>query len=122
MADTDDLEDTYACYMTDEDEADEQRGRLEELFDRARSVDKTDDGLRVEVPREEGLAQTAADFAVLESWCCPWARYEVGFEPGRETVVLQVTADEAEAVELLHQYPTGEVPDRLDVPIQDELD
>lgn len=118
MTGTDDATDAlYACHITDEANAREQRQRLERLFDAASSVEETDAGLRLEIPREGTLARTAAAFAVVESRCCPWARYELAFTRQREGLVLEVTAPgDEEAVELIQQYPAGEIPDGLEMP------
>lgn len=105
----------YACRMTGEEEAREQAGRLQALFDAASAIEAIEGGLRLEIPREDDLAQAAADFAALESWCCPWARYELAFERGREGIVLEVTGDE-EVAELIQQYPAGEIPEGLETP------
>ncbi len=114
---TDGPPDAYACYMTDEDDAQAQAARLKTLFDAADTVEEIEDGLRLVLPREGELAETAAAFAVLESWCCPWARYEVAFTREREGVVLEVRAPgDEEATALIHQYPAGEIPDGLETP------
>lgn len=105
----------YACQMTDPDEADEQRRRLSTLFDAADSIDRVEGGLRLALPREGELAETAARFAILESRCCPWARYGLVFRRDLEGIELSITGDE-QAAELIRQYPEGQIPDGLDVP------
>lgn len=105
----------YACHMTDEDEARQQHKRLEALFDAASSVQEVDGGLRLEISRDGDLARTAAAFAVLESRCCPWARYELSFERRYEGIVLEITGDE-EAAGLIQRYPAGEIPNELATP------
>jgi hypothetical protein len=71
-----------------------ERARRSELArdvqKRARSLDETETGYRMELPNDPSACAAALDLILLERRCCPFLSLELVFEPGDGAVMLGI--------------------------------
>lgn len=89
-----------ACSLSQPDLA-QRAKRWQALAGQAEpQVTRTDSGLRLALPAGPGIAAEVNELAELERDCCAFARWSVTSEKDR--VVLDVTADDTEAIAAIH--------------------
>lgn len=76
----------------------EQRDRHASLWKRARMIASeptpTAQGLAFRFPNRPDLAHDLVELAALEGRCCPFLRIVLAFEPGGESLTLELGGDE----------------------------
>ncbi len=97
---SDEAQEPVACSLNQQDLG-QRAERWRALARRAEpQVTRTDSGLRLTFSAGPGVAAEVDELAALERDCCAFARWSVTAEADR--VVLDVSADDAEAIAAVH--------------------
>jgi hypothetical protein len=88
-------ETVIACLLTERELAIRADEIGRELFGHVEASEELPDGYAYRFPAGEPWAEMLIDFVNFERRCCPFATYELSFEPHHGPVWLRVRGDEA---------------------------